>query len=100
MKIKYLLVVGLNLALCSCVHAPVILPTGPGGAIEGIDPTGVTFTDQGFQLWVSEGIPEAWFTSTPQGYHLTSLQYHEGNAIRLKRVNPSATAQPTVTGAK
>jgi hypothetical protein len=82
--------------LCSCVHEPVILPSGPGGAIEGVDSTGVTFTDQGYELWVSEGVPEAWFTSTPKGYHLTTLQWHEGNAIRVKRVNPvlPLSAQP------
>ena len=87
------------LLLSSCVHEPVILPTGPGGAIEGVDSTGVTFTDQGYELWVSEGVPEAWFKSMPAGYHLTTLQWHEGNAIRIKRVNPVLPI-PAQPGAK
>lgn len=72
----------------ACTHLAVTQPVGPGGAIVAADANGITFNDQGKALWVGEGVPAAWFVSTSQGWHLTTLQWHEGNAIRLQRANP------------
>lgn len=70
--------------LTGCAHDPVIAPDGLGGAILSIDATGVNFTDQGKELWVSEGVPREWFVNN----HLTDLQWHQGQSIRLKKFNP------------
>lgn len=72
-------------ALAGCVHDAITLPDGPGGAIAGVDSTGVTFTTPGEALWISEGVPASWFSPAR---HLTNLQWHAGNQIRLRRVNP------------
>lgn len=71
-----------------CAHVPISEPTGSGGAIVSVDSTGITFNEQGKALWVSENVPASWFVATSQGWHLTTLQWHQGNEIRLKRANP------------
>jgi len=71
-----------------CIHTPVITPSGPGGAVQSVDATGVTFTAQGHDLWLNEHVPANLFTQTPTGWHMTNLAYHEGNQIRLKEINP------------
>jgi len=73
--------------LSSCASQPLVDPSGPGGVIVAVDPTGVTFDQQGRDLWIRENVPASWFVATPQGFHLTSLQYHEGNQIRQKFFN-------------
>src|ERR1700742_440347 len=69
----------LCLSLCSCVSIPITTPEGPGGVIVAVDPTGVTFNQVGKDLWVSKGIPASWFVQTKQGWHITKLQWHDGN---------------------
>lgn len=75
------------LLLVGCITQPLTLPNGPGNVIVDTDSTGVIFNQAGKDLWVGEGVPEAWFVPVPKGYHLTDLQYHQGNAIRLKLAN-------------
>lgn len=84
---KYFLLLSI-MGLTACAHEAITRPVGPGGAIIGVDSTGITFNDQGKALWVNESIPAEWFVKTSQGWHLTTLQWHQGNAIRLKRFNP------------
>lgn len=78
------IIIAAAVLLSSCVHQSVTQPVGPGGAIESVDSTGVTFTDQGKDLWIREGVPAEWFV----GNHLTNLQWHAGNSIRLKGKTP------------
>lgn len=75
------------LLLCSCVTPELTNVDGPGGAVVP-STEGVTFTQQGRDLWIRESVPADWFVPTPQGYHLTDLQWHAGNSIRLKNKNP------------
>lgn len=72
----------------ACAHLSVTDPSGPGGAIESVDSTGVTFTDQGKDLWVRESVPAEWFQKTDKGWHLSNLYWHAGNSIRLREKNP------------
>lgn len=71
-----------------CAHLAVTEPTGPGGAIQSVDATGVTFTDQGKDLWIRESVPAEWFQKTDKGWHLSNLYWHAGNSIRLRLKNP------------
>ena len=78
------------LLLCSCAGPAPVNTLGPGGAIASADQQYVYFTAQGHLLWLSEGVPPDLFTLTPKGWALTPLQWHQGNAIRLARLNPSS----------
>jgi len=75
-------------ALVGCASIPIVKPDGPGGAVEGIDSTGVIFYQQGKDLWVSENVPAAWFTPDGKYWHLTNLLWRQGQAIRVKEMNP------------
>jgi hypothetical protein len=82
----------MTLALCvsvsSCVHESITQPLGAGGAICGIDATGVVFTDAGRTLWLSEGVPAVWFTPDGANWHIDDPLYHAGQSLRLKNRNP------------
>jgi hypothetical protein len=90
------------LFVAACAHDPVTLPNGPGGVIVGTDATGVIFNNDGRTVWISEGVPAAWFEADGLNWHIDDPLYHQGNAIRLRRANaipapavkPAATAKP------
>lgn len=76
------------LPLASCAHAPIAKPDGPGGAISGVDSQYIYFTGQGHELWLHENVSADLFTLTPKGWAMTPLQFHEGNQIRIREMNP------------
>lgn len=77
------------LALLSCAHDPITKPEGPGGSVIGVTSTGLIFTQSGHDLWLREGVPASYFTEVqPKKWYISEINWHAGNAIRLKKVNP------------
>jgi hypothetical protein len=79
---KYVLLFSIVL-LTSCVSMTPPMPIGAGVVIIATDPTGCTFNDDGYKIWLGEGVPANYFTTTPQGHHITNALYHAGNKIRI-----------------
>lgn len=94
---KHILLLFSIALLVGCATPAITLPDGPGGVIAAVDPTGCTFNDEGHALWLSEGVPASYFVEVPQGWHITNLLYHQGNSIRVLRVNPKAPVAPIAT---
>ena len=87
----YLICVALAIITSGCAHLDVTDPVGPGGVIVAEDSTGFFFNQNGYNLFLNEGVPAAYFTPVPNGtYHITDAMLHAANLIRDNRANPPA----------
>lgn len=76
---KFLLI---SILLTGCVGIPVTENTGAGGVVVSVDSTGVILNQQGYNLWLKEGVPASYFTVVQNGYHVTNFYWHQANIIR------------------
>lgn len=75
--------------LSGCAHLPITQPVAKTGVvIVGEDSTGFFFNQDGYNLWLREGVPSSFFTqASGNRYHITDANWHAGNQIRISRAN-------------